>query len=100
VDSSWPDLAVDRRAFYEAVARRLTGLLARLDDRLSPRDQSVITEYIDHNELGLALESMTDALADSRQGVSAEERSDLLTLALRMKTGEKVEAAIAALPET
>jgi hypothetical protein len=50
----WHDPGVDR-AYYE-IAGLLYGLLIRLDDRLSGKDVALIAEFIEANELGLALE--------------------------------------------
>jgi hypothetical protein len=42
----------------------LRGLLIRLSDRFSDQDLLLIAEFIDANELGLALEQMADALSE------------------------------------
>lgn len=46
------------RAHYEEIAGTLHGLLVRLDDRLPGKDITLIAEFIDASELGLALEQM------------------------------------------
>ncbi|GAA1710913.1 hypothetical protein GCM10009745_68690 [Kribbella yunnanensis] len=63
--------------YYEDIAGRLHGLLIRLDDRLPRQDQVWITEFIDANELGLALEQMADALSEDDRPISSEERADM-----------------------
>lgn len=57
----------------------------RLGDRLSTRDQTLISEFIDDNELGLALEQTADVLSEEDQPLTTEQRSDMLRLAARME---------------
>ena len=66
----------------------------RLGDRLSTRDQTLISEFIDANELGLALEQMADVLSEKDQPLTTEERSDMLRLAARMEMGDRVPRAL------
>lgn len=87
------------RAYFEEIAGVLHGLLIRLDDRLTSKDVSLIAEFIDANELGLALERMANLLAKDKQPVSAEERADILSLAKRMRMGNSVPRALAICPE-
>jgi hypothetical protein len=87
------------RAWYEEIAGVLHGLLIRLDDRLPGKDISMIAEFIDADELGLALEQMAHLLAKDKQPVSAEERADILSLAKRMRMGNSVPSALAICPE-
>ena len=84
--------------YYEEIAGRLRGLLIRLDDRLSRQDQTWVAEFIDANELGLALEQMADALSEDDQPVSPEERSDMLALAERMQMDDRVSRALTFCP--
>ncbi|WP_322921059.1 hypothetical protein [Nocardioides renjunii] len=42
------------RAYCEEVAGQLRGLLVRLGDRLLGKDVTLVGEFIDANELGLA----------------------------------------------
>jgi hypothetical protein len=79
----WHDPRVDR-AYYEDIARRLHGLLDRLDDRLKGKDLTLIAEFIDANELGLALEQMADVLSEDEQPLAPDERADMLALVERM----------------
>lgn len=87
------------RANYEEIGGILHGLLIRLDDRLPGKNISLITEFIDANELGLALEQMAHLLAKNKQRVSAEERADILSLAKRMRMGNSVPRALAMCPQ-
>ena len=83
------------RAYYEEIAGLLRGLLIRLDDRLPGRDVSVIAEFIDSNELGLALEQMADVLSEDERPLARAERADILALADRMEMGDRVPRALA-----
>ena len=66
----------------------------RLGDRLSTRDQTLISEFIDANELGLALDQMADVLSEEDQPLTTEKRSDMLRLAARMGMGGRVPRAL------
>jgi hypothetical protein len=93
----WHDPRVDR-GYYEEIAGLLHGLLIRLDDRLPRNVVTEIADYIDHNELGLALEWMADALREHGQPLSADERADMLALMHRMKMDDAVAQALASCP--
>ena len=68
------------RAYYEDIAGHLHGLLIRLNDRLPGKDVTLIADFIDANELGLALEQIADVLSEDEQPLSADERADMLAL--------------------
>lgn len=87
------------RAYYEEIAGLLHGLLIRLDDRLPGKDVTLIAEFIDANEVGLALEQMADVLSEDEKPLSTDEREDMLALAERMQMGERVPRALAFCPE-
>jgi hypothetical protein len=93
----WHDRGVDR-AYYQEIAGLLHGLLIRLDDRLLDKDITLIAEFIDANELGLALEQMADVLSEDEQPVSADERADMLGLVDRMQMSDRVPRALAFCP--
>lgn len=94
----WDDLPVDR-AYYEEIAGQLHGLLLRLDDRLPGKDVTLIAEFIDANELGLALEQMADVLSEDEQPLTSDERADMLVLVERMQMGDRVPRALLFCPE-
>ncbi len=94
----WHDPRVDR-AYFEDVAGQLHGLLLRLDDRLPGKDVTLIAEFIDANELGLALEQMADVLSEDEQPLAADERADMLALVERMKMSDRVQGALRFCPE-
>lgn len=81
-------------AYVEEIAGRLHGLLIRLDDRLPGKDVTLIAEFIDANELGLALEQLGDVLSEDEQPLSADERADMLTLVDRMQMDDRVPRAL------
>jgi len=87
------------RSYYEEIAGHLHGLLIRLDDRLPGKDVTLIAEFIDANELGLALEQMADVLSEDEQPLSADERADMLALVDRLQMGERVPRALAFCPD-
>jgi hypothetical protein len=59
----------------------------------------LIAEFIDANELGLALEQMADVLCGDEQPLSADERADILVLVERMQIDERVPKALTFCPE-
>jgi len=82
------------RADYEEIAGLVHRLLVRLDDRLPGKDVTLIAEFIDANELSLALEQLADVLSDDEQPLWSDERADMLALANRMQTGDRVPRAL------
>jgi hypothetical protein len=86
------------RAHYEEIAGVLHGLLVRLDDRLPGKDIMLIAEFIDANELGLALEQMADVLSEDEKPLAADERADMLVLVDRMQMGDRVPRALSFCP--
>ena len=87
------------RAYYEEIAGELRGLLIRVDNRLAQEDAKLIAEFIDANELGLALEQMADVLSEDERPLDSAERADMLALASRMRMGERVPRALEFCPE-
>lgn len=87
------------RAYYEEIAGQLHSLLIRLDDRLPGKDVTLIAEFIDANELGLALEQMADVLSEDEQPLTPDERADMLALVERMQMGDRVPRALQFCPE-
>jgi hypothetical protein len=87
------------RVYYEEIAGELPGLLIRLDDRLPGKDATLIAEFIDANEPGLALEQTADVLSEDEQPLSAGERADILALHDRMHMSDRVPRALSFCPE-
>jgi hypothetical protein len=48
-------LVADKANYYRHVTARLVALMDMLANDLPPSDRQFMTEYLDHNELGLAL---------------------------------------------
>ena len=93
--TSWPSGTPRAdRAAYEEIAGLLRVLLIRLDNRLPRKDFTLIAEFIDANELGLALEQMADAMSEDQQPLSTDERNDMLALAARIHLGDRVQRAL------
>jgi hypothetical protein len=86
-------------ADYEDIAGQLRGLLIRLDDRLSGTDATLIAEFIDVGECGLALEQLADQLSEYDQALATDERADMLALVKRMQMNDRVSRALAFCPE-
>jgi hypothetical protein len=82
------------RAYYQEIAGLLHGLLIRLGERLPGNDVTLIAEFIDANELGLALEKLADVLSEDEQPLSPDERADMLALADRMQMGDRISRAL------
>lgn len=91
------DPQVDR-ADLEEVARELRGLVIRLDDRLTESDTTLIIEYIDANELGLALEQIADVLSEGELPLTRYERGDMRRRAQRMEIGDRVLSSLELCP--
>lgn len=72
---------------YEEISGSLHGLLIRLMDRLPGHEVVRVSQFIDHNELGLALEQIAGVLSEEELPISADERADMLALAERMQLG-------------
>jgi hypothetical protein len=83
---------------WDGLRGRLFGVLTRLDDRFLPRDATLIHEFIEVGEFGLALEQMADVLAEDGTPITDEERADMLALNEDMKMGERVPRVLATCP--
>ena len=94
----WHRSSVDP-GYYDAMRGRLLALLMSVEDRLSAQETNWAQEFLDHNELGLALEMIADWLSETEASLSAGERSAILKLASDMAmTDGRVERAIAGCP--
>jgi hypothetical protein len=85
-------------AYYDAIATRLRGLLTQFSVRLPADCVGEIAHFVDHNELGVALENMARALAELRAPISLAERGEMLSLAELMDLGDDVPALLGTLP--
>ncbi|WP_275415312.1 MafI family immunity protein [Planotetraspora silvatica] len=66
---------------------------------MSGKDLNLIAEFIDANELGLALERMADVLSEEELPLTAGERADMLALVDRMQMGDRVPRALSFCPD-
>jgi hypothetical protein len=57
---------------YQEIAGILRGLTIRLDNRPSATDLILITEFLDANELGLAVDQFADGPCEDEQPVAAD----------------------------
>lgn len=87
------------RTDHDEISGVLHGLVIRLSDRLPEKDVSLITEFVDVGELGLALEQIADVLSEDERPLTTDERSDMLALAVRMKMGARVPHALSFCPD-
>lgn len=71
-------------SYYDGVRGRLYGILIATSDCLREPEVKAVSDYLDYNELGLALESLTEALAASSDPVSNETIEALRALASEM----------------
>lgn len=87
------------RAEYDDIAGQLRGLVIRLEERLPRKDVTLVTEFIDAGELGLALEQMADVLSEDEQPLAPSERGDMLELVDRLHMGGRVPGALRFCPD-
>lgn len=83
---------------WDGLRGRLFGVLTSLDDRFTRRDASLIHEFIDVGEFGLALEQMADVLAEEDTPISDRERGEMLRLNEDMQMDDRVPRVLATCP--
>jgi hypothetical protein len=83
---------------FDEISGVLRGLVIRLSDRTTAQAAALVNEFIDAEELGLALEWLADDLSEHQEPVATDERSDMLALVRRMRMGARVENALADCP--
>ena len=69
-------------------------LLLRFEDRLPAEEVGELTDCLDRQLYGLALEWLADAVSEQELPVTADERAEISTLARRMKISAYVEKAL------
>lgn len=84
---------------YDEVSRRLRVLHGRVADRLGRKDATLVAEFIEANELGLALEQIADVLSEDEHPLPASERAEMLDLVRVMQMGQRVPRALALCPD-
>jgi hypothetical protein len=75
---------VNTRASYEDLRGRLRWLLIRNEDQLPKTTAKFISEFIDANECGLALETLSEMLVESKARVDRQTVDAVALLALDM----------------
>ena len=70
---------------YEELHRELHRLMSRVVDRLLPQHASDISEFIDANEFGIALEWLLSTLAETGKTLSRSEFDLAMDLAKKME---------------
>ena len=79
---------------YEGLNRRLSDLLHRIGEGLTSKERQTIQEYLDANELGLALEVMLEFAADNGAAVSWTALRRAEVLADEMKIRAEIEESL------
>jgi hypothetical protein len=74
-----------KRAFWAEVEQALHGLLAGLPESFPDVDRDTVRDYLAHNELGLALEHLCDALIEENLSISGQQYLALSKLFERME---------------
>jgi hypothetical protein len=69
---------------WDEVERRLRTLSRSLSERLSTDALERALEFLDHNELGLAAETLCDILQDKHIAITQTEFDELLSIIQRM----------------
>jgi hypothetical protein len=86
--------------YYEDLRGLLMGLLIELSDRLPALTSGLVTEFIDHDELGLALETMAEMLSLEGSAITVDERDRMIELAATMKMDDRVAGHVALCPKS
>lgn len=77
-------------AYYEHLQGRLRSLLIRVEDQLPRPTTALISEFIDANECGLALEKLSDILYESEATIDPDIVLDVRALAAIMELDSRV----------
>jgi hypothetical protein len=87
-------------ADFDQLSGGLHALAIRLADRIPAKDLSLISEFVDVGEFGVALEWMADGLSDKKQSLTSAERSAALALAERMGLGPRIAHSLSFCPQS
>jgi hypothetical protein len=87
-------------ALWREVESRLDALLTELEGRLESDADALARDVLGHNELGLALETIADALSDGAVPITDLERAEMLVLVDRMSMDDRVSTALALCPRS
>lgn len=86
------------RATADELSARLYALLIEVEGRLTDRSRTFVHEFIDVGEFGLALETMSEMLAEGDRPVSSAERAKFAALVERIEMDDRVERSLALCP--
>jgi hypothetical protein len=75
----------ERDASYSEVEAEIRSILSAISHEVSPSDQHQILEYLNHNELGVALEHLCDTLIEDATWLRDREFSRISSLFERME---------------
>lgn len=79
--------------YYEEIQGRLRGLLIGLEDHFSRDQAAFISEEIDANELGIALEMVSEILSNANGVIPNEHVAEISRLGEKMGLSGVVEIA-------
>jgi hypothetical protein len=81
----WHELSIEQRhAHWRETERQMQALMEALAGVLTEAEAEVVREFTDHNEYGLALETVYDDLVEEPRGISDEAVQAIRQLASRM----------------
>jgi hypothetical protein len=81
----WDELSIEQRhAQWRETERQMQALMEALAGVLTEAEAEVVREFTDHNEYGLALETVYDDLVEEPRGISDEAVQAIRQLASRM----------------
>jgi hypothetical protein len=78
------------RDYYEELQARMRAILIAVGSSIPPEQISLLNELVDANEPGVALDILTEALADSETKISQADFEDIKSVAERMKLGSGI----------
>jgi predicted Zn-dependent peptidase len=85
------EVSDDHRRLWAEVERRLRALGLRLAGSLSEDQTKWYGEFLDANELGLALEMLADWLSERETPIREADRTEMLALGRAMGNEQRVE---------
>jgi hypothetical protein len=87
------------REYYQEIEDGLRAVLAAVAELLSVDTVAFVDDMLDHNELGIALEVMVEALVESRAAIRKDLVGGLSDLARTMQLDLDVVAALSRSPD-
>ena len=81
-----------KRAYWNKVNTKIVSCLKLCQKHLSTDDEKMIQDYLEHNELGLAAETLVDIAMEDGWDVSNSTRLEILSVFEIMQYDERKEA--------